>query len=221
MCKNHEMRVWWLSLSAFLLSVVALAAIFLVRGTEDVASVDEVTALRERMDAVEAQLDDLREKSTGDGAKVKDVFSVAAMEEQMRRLRAEVDSLKSGGGAQSAVAVMQERQEQMLKGTNKAYFNTWKGVLDAGLARNGFDDDQRQRIGGDYTRLLDNLEEIQLRWFRGEVDWARAMDDVKMRSLEFYDSVERAYDTDTARRVLDIAFPTPETKRFFFSGSGQ
>lgn len=217
--RRWNMAVAVVALVALTAFVVALTAILSVRGSGVVA--DEVNALRDRLDVFEEQIEELREQKAGEGAKVKEVFSVAAMEEQMRRLRAEVDALKSGGGAQSAVAVMQERQEQMLKGTNKAYFNTWKGVLDAGLARNGFDDEQRQRIGGDYTRLLENLEEIQLRWFRGEIDWTRAMDDVKMRSLEFYDSVERAYDTDTARRVLDIAFPTPETKRFFFSGSGQ
>ncbi|HSA32307.1 MAG TPA: hypothetical protein P5077_01130 [bacterium] len=204
---------------ALIALVLACIAIVLVHRGGPVA--EEVSALQDRLDALETQIEELREQKTGEVAKVKDVFSVAAMEEQMRRLRAEVDALKKGGGAESAVAVMQSRQEEMLKGTNKAYFNTWKGVLDAGLARNGFDEEQRQRIGGDYSRLLENLEEVQLRWFRGEVDWARAMDDVKMRSIEFYDSVERTYDTDTARRVLDIAFPTPETKRFFFSGSGQ
>ncbi|HNT28106.1 MAG TPA: hypothetical protein PKH10_08005, partial [bacterium] len=106
--------------------VIAFIAIVLVHRVGPVA--DDVSVLYDRLDTLETQIEELREQKVGEGAKIKDVFSVAAMEEQMRRLRAEVDALKKGGGAESAVAVMQSRQEEMLKGTNKAYFNTWKGV---------------------------------------------------------------------------------------------
>lgn len=206
---------------AFVSLTVAVVAIVMVLRMEKGAGTAEVTELRDRIDALEGELEALREQGNEGTAKVKDVFSAAAMEEQMKKLRAEIDALKSGGGAQSAVVAVQERQERILKDANKAYFKTWKETLDNNLAQNGFDEEQRRRIGGDYTKLLEELEESQMRWFRGDIDWNRAMDEVKMRSIEFYDTVERGYDTDTARRVIDIAFPTPEMKKFFFSGSGQ
>ncbi len=208
------------ALGAALVSLaVAAVAIVLVLQAEKDPGAAEVAELRDRIEALEGEIDALRDRDGG--APVKDVFSAAAMEEQMKKLRAEVDALKSGGGGQSAVIALQERQERILKDANKAYFKAWKETLDTNLAQNGFDEDQRRRIGGDYAKLLEELEEAQMRWSRGDIDWSRAMDEVKMRSIEFYDAVERGADTDTARRVIDIAFPTPEMKKFFFSGSGQ
>lgn len=209
-------------LLAVLSVVVSVMALMVTLRAGGGATPEELSALRDRVDYLEEELASLREKSAdAEGTPVKEVFSAAAMEEQMKRLRAEVDALKSGGGARAAVAAVQERQERVLKDANRVNFKVWRETLDMNLARNGFDDEQRQRISGDYGRLLEQLEELQLRWFRGEADWSGTMDEVKMRSLEFYDTVERGADTETARRVLDIAFPTPEMKRFFFAGSGQ
>lgn len=207
--------------AALLSLAVAIVAIVLVLRAEKGPGAAEMAELRDRIDVLEGELDALRDRESDGSAPVKEVFSAAAMEGQMKKLRAEVDALKNGGGGQSAVIALQERQERILKDANKAYFKAWKETLDTNLAQNGFDEDQRRRIGGDYAKLLEELEEAQIRWSRGDIDWNRAMDEVKMRSIEFYDSVERGADTDTARRVIDIAFPTPEMKKLFFSGSGQ
>ena len=201
---------------------LAVAVVALLKEPSGGVSSGEVNALRDRIDALEEEVAALRDTgNAAEGVPVKDVFSVAAMEEQMKKLRAEVDTLKKGGGAQQAIAEVQSRQERVLQEANRVNFRIWREALESNLAANGFDEEQRKAVGGHYGKLLEQLEETQLRWFRGEVDWDRTMDEVRMRSIEFYDSVERGYDADTARRVLDIAFPTPEMRRFFFSGSGQ
>ncbi|HOW51823.1 MAG TPA: hypothetical protein PLV42_07250 [bacterium] len=202
------------------LAIAVTALVMALRGSQ-IPSMVELGDLRDRMDALEAELDTLRAQGPDGGAKVKDVFSAAAMEEQMRKLRNEIDELKSGGGGQSAVLAIQDKQERILKDANKSYFRQWKDMLDANLAQNGFDEEARQPIVAGYSKLLEELEQAEMRWFRGEIDWDRAMDEVKTHSIEFYDTIERSSDTDTARRVIDIAFPTPEMKKFFFSGSGQ
>jgi len=210
------------ALAFFALAVALVALVIVARSIDDTP----LAALRERVEALESEVAALRERAASGESTVpvKDLFTIASMEAQMKRLRAEVEWLKAHGGGEGgagAVAMVEQRQERVLKEANKAFHRTWKESLDAGLAQNGFDEDRRRRIGGDYARLLEEIEDVQLRWFRGDINWDQALDEVKMRSIEFYDAVERNYDTDTARRVLDIAFPTPEMKRFFFSGSGQ
>lgn len=222
MFKGPEVRTLILSLSAFVLAGVALTA--------SLRSVDDtmLIALETRVTALEAEVASLKDRIAAEGTMpVKDLFSIASMEAQMKNLRADMERLKgqakeSGGGAETgAVTQIEQRQERVLREASRAFQRTWKGAFEEALSQQGFDEEARRRIGGDYDRLLREIEEIQVRWFRGEMDWNKALDEIKMRSTEFYDSVERNYDTDTARRVLDIAFPTPEMKRFFFSGSGQ
>ncbi len=222
MFKNPEVRTLILSLSAFVLAGVALTA--------SLRSVDDtmLIALETRVTALEAEVASLKDRIAAEGTMpVKDLFSIASMEAQMKSLRADMERLKgqakeTGEGAgEGAVTQIEQRQERVLREASKAFQRTWKGAFEGALSQQGFDEEARRRIGGDYDRLLREIEEIQVRWFRGEIDWNGALDEIKMRSTEFYDTVERNYDTDTARRVLDIAFPTPEMKRFFFSGSGQ
>jgi len=207
--------------STFISLVVAVVAIVMVLRAATGPTAAEMTELRDRVEALEGEIETLRERESEGGEKVKDVFSVAAVEEQMKKLRAEIDDLKTRGGGQGGVAAAEEKQERILKDVNKAFHRTWKSLLDAKLGQNGFDDDQRQRIVGDYGKMLEGIEDVQTRWLKGDLDWSSTMDEIKMRSIEFYDAVERGADTDTARRVIDIAFPTPEMKKFFFSGSGQ
>lgn len=210
-----------LALSAFVMATVALVAS--LRSVDDTA----LLSLEERVSTLEAETAALKDRAVAEGTMpVKDLFSIASMEAQMKSLRAEVDRIKgqgkvSAGGSEGTVTQIEQRQERVLREASKAFQRTWKSAFEGALSQHGFDEDMRRRVVGDYDRLLGEIEEIQVRWFRGEIDWNGALDEIKMRSIEFYDAVERAYDTETARRVIDIAFPTPDMKRFFFSGSGQ
>ncbi len=189
----------------------------------------EKTALEARLAVVEAEIVAVKERGGGtEGTvSVKDLFSAASLEAQLKILRAEVEKMRGqqipgkGGITPEVLAEVSQRQERVLREASRAFQHTWKEAFVSALQQQGFDEEQRRRIGDDYQRLLGEIEEIQVRWFRGEIDWNRSLDEIKMRSIEFYDTTERNFDTETARRVLDIAFPTPDMKRFFFSGSGQ
>ncbi len=218
---NPETRITVLSLSAFVMATVALVAS--LRSADDEA----LLSLEARVATIEAETAALKDRAAAEGTMpVKDLFSIASLEAQLKSLRSDMERIKgqthgNTGESGGEIAQVEQRQERVLREASKAFQRTWKGAFEGALLQNGFDEDARRRIGGDYDRLLGEIEEIQVRWFRGEIDWNKALDEIKMRSTEFYDTVERNYGTDTARRVLDIAFPTPDMKRFFFSGSGQ
>jgi len=216
--KNFNVVLWVLSVVSLLLALVSLVGVIFCLSENSV---------EERLSAVESEIALLREKTFSHDTPpvpVKDLFTVASLEEQMKRLRADFERMKAQQRNRADAetgGVAEERQERALREISRAFQRTWKIAFEDALAKQGFDEDSRRTVTSDYGTLLEQIEEIQVRWLRGEINWEGALDEIKMRSLEFYDGVERRYDTDTARRVLDIAFPTPEMKRFFLSGSNR
>ncbi len=206
-------------------SVIALIFSFLAIGLsikERKHIKDEADDLRERLAEIESLCE---KKATPQTEKqdvaMKDLFSFAGMESQLRKLKTEIEDLKKGGNVTPEQARQaEEKQVRQVRDVNKTFHKIWKDSIDQQIKSTGqFNDDERRQVVSAYGKLLEGVEDVQVRWVKGDLDWEAANTEVKQSSLQFFDTMSRDVGEEKARNAINIIFPSPEMKRYLFSNN--
>lgn len=212
---NNEKITAVLSIAIALLALLTALFVFVSESRKRAELVSAVTELKDRVSELESAMEKKEEKvadPAAQGMAVNQLFSFAGVENQMKTMKKEIEELKN---VKQGVLdkVIEDKNISIVKDVNKTFHKTWIDSMDRQLQQAGYQDKEKETAIHYYTGMLQGIEDIQIRWVKGELKSENLSQEIKNNSLQFFDSVSRSMGEEKANAIINMAFPNPDMRK--------